>query len=48
LGAHDPRNLFPEMVRAIRVLRPNAFLIENVKGLLRPSFARYWDYLLQP
>jgi len=38
--------MFPEMARAIRSLRPKAVLIENVRGLVRPSFAKYFSYLL--
>lgn len=29
---HDGRNLFPEVLRAIRSLRPQAVLLENVRG----------------
>jgi DNA (cytosine-5)-methyltransferase 1 len=43
----DARNLFPEALRAIRELRPRAVLIENVHGLLRPSFRHYLQYLLR-
>lgn len=42
----DPRDMFPEAVRAVRELRPRAFLFENVKGLLRTSFSNYLDYIL--
>jgi DNA (cytosine-5)-methyltransferase 1 len=44
-GYRDERNLFPDTVAAIRTLRPKAVLIENVKGLLRQSFARYFEYI---
>ncbi|HUO29831.1 MAG TPA: DNA cytosine methyltransferase [Bryobacteraceae bacterium] len=44
-GYHDERNLFPDMVAAIRTLKPKAVLIENVKGLLRQSFSKYFDYI---
>ena len=37
-GHADARNLFPDLVRAVRVLRPRALIVENVKGLLRQSF----------
>jgi site-specific DNA-cytosine methylase len=36
-GQLDARNMFPEMLTAIRAMRPKAILIENVKGLLRQS-----------
>ena len=45
-GHTDDRNLFPEAIRAIRDIRPRAFLFENVKGLLRPSFANYYNYII--
>ncbi len=38
--------MFPEAVRAVRELRPHAFIFENVKGLLRESFANYFEYVL--
>ena len=44
-GFQDERNLFPDTVAAIRTLRPKVVLIENVKGLLRQSFARYFEYI---
>ncbi len=44
-GYEDERNLFPDPVAAIRALRPKAILIENVKGLLRGSFANYFEYI---
>lgn len=44
LGHDDPRGGFPQFVRAVRVIRPRAFLIENVAGLTRgarrPHFLR--------
>jgi DNA (cytosine-5)-methyltransferase 1 len=46
LGHTDKRNLFPEMCRAVRSLRPKAIFVENVKGLLRKSFAEYFEYIL--
>jgi DNA (cytosine-5)-methyltransferase 1 len=45
-GHIDRRNLFPEVVRAVRETQPHAILIENVKGLLRPRFARYFEYIV--
>jgi site-specific DNA-cytosine methylase len=41
-GAHrDRRDMWPEAVRAVRELRPRAFLFENVRGLTRPAFKAY-------
>lgn len=42
----DGRNLFPEAVRAVRQIRPRAFVFENVKGLVRESFAKYFAYIV--
>ncbi|MEU9268655.1 DNA cytosine methyltransferase [Streptomyces sp. NPDC048251] len=44
-GDEDERNMFPEMFRAVREIRPKAVLCENVRGLLRPSFAPYFEYI---
>ena len=45
-GHADVRNLFPDLVRAVRVLCPRAVIVENVRGLLRKSFAPYFKYIL--
>lgn len=45
-GYNDTRNLFPESIRAVRELKPKAVLFENVKGLLRESFAKYFEYII--
>ena len=44
-GYLDRRDMFPEAIRAVRELGPRAFLFENVKGLTRPSFANYFEYM---
>jgi len=44
-GYMDERDMFPEAVRAVRELRPRAFIFENVKGLLRETFADYFEYI---
>ena len=44
-GHMDDRDMFPEAVRALRELRPRAFLFENVKGLTRTAFADYLEYI---
>ena len=41
-GMDDRRNMFPHAVRAVREIAPKAFLFENVKGLLRKSFANFY------
>ncbi len=50
MGGHhradrDGRNMFPEVFRAIRSLNPKVVLLENVRGLKRPSFRPYLDYI---
>jgi DNA (cytosine-5)-methyltransferase 1 len=44
-GHMDARDMFPEAVRAVRELRPKAFIFENVKGLMRETFADYFEYI---
>lgn len=46
-GHEDARNMFPEVFRVVRETRPRAILCENVRGLLRPSFRPYFDYILR-
>jgi DNA (cytosine-5)-methyltransferase 1 len=41
----DERNMFPEAVRAVRELKPRAFIFENVRGLMRESFSVYFEYI---
>jgi DNA (cytosine-5)-methyltransferase 1 len=45
-GHQDDRNMFPQAVRVVREVRPRAFVFENVKGLLRKSFANYYSYII--
>lgn len=42
----DNRDMFPYAINGIRSLRPAAFIFENVKGLLRKSFASYFNYII--
>lgn len=42
----DERDMFPQAIRYVEQLQPKAFIFENVKGLLRQSFRRYFDYIL--
>jgi DNA (cytosine-5)-methyltransferase 1 len=44
-GHADERNLFPQTLEVIRRIKPMAVLIENVRGLARPSFSRYFNYI---
>jgi len=45
-GFDDERDMFPYAISAIRQLTPKAFIFENVKGLLRKSFAAYFNYII--
>jgi DNA (cytosine-5)-methyltransferase 1 len=42
----DKRDMFPAAIYAIEKLKPKAFIFENVKGLLRQTFADYFEYIL--
>lgn len=44
-GDRDDRNMFPETARAVRETKPRALMLENVKGLTRQSFNRYFEYI---
>lgn len=48
-GSHkahlDTRDMFPQAIRAVRTLKPRAFVFENVKGLTRTAFANYLEYI---
>ncbi len=44
-GYDDTRDMFPQAVRAVRELRPMAFIFENVRGLMRPAFRNYVEFL---
>ncbi len=46
-GRDDQRDMFPQAVRAVREIMPKAFIFENVKGLLRQSFANYYSYIIR-
>ena len=47
LGHDDSRNLFPEVLRAVRELRPAAVFLENVRGLLSGDPESYFAYILR-
>lgn len=46
-GKNDQRDMWPEAIRAVREMQPRAFLFENVRGLLRPSFASYLENIVE-
>ena len=41
----DKRDMFPALIKSIREVRPKAFIVENVKGLTRETFANYFQYI---
>lgn len=43
LGSEDERDLFPEAIRLVDECRPQAVMIENVRGLLDAVFEDYRD-----
>lgn len=43
---NDHRDMFPNAIRAIEILKPKVFIFENVKGLLRSSFKDYFEYII--
>lgn len=45
-GDADRRNLFPEVFRALRELKPEAILLENVRNLAGRSFLPYFEYII--
>jgi len=44
-GMNDSRNMFPAALALVRRCKPKLVLFENVAGLLRKSFAPYFDYV---
>ncbi|MCB1231677.1 MAG: DNA cytosine methyltransferase [Verrucomicrobiae bacterium] len=44
-GFRDRRDMFPAAVEAVRALAPAAFVFENVRGLLRPAFQNYVEFI---
>ncbi len=47
LGKEDERDLFPEAIRLIQEVEPRAVMLENVRGLLDPSFDGYRNQILK-
>lgn len=47
LAVLDPRNGFPELLRAVREVRPKMVLVENVVGLTNGAMRPYLDELVE-
>src|SRR3989304_734161 len=47
LGENDERDLFPQVLRLAREMRPPAVMIENVRGLATSRFIAYRERLLK-
>lgn len=45
LAHDDHRDMFPAAIKVIRILKPRAFILENVKGLTRSAFSNYLQYI---
>jgi DNA (cytosine-5)-methyltransferase 1 len=45
-GKDDVRDMIPEFVRAVKIIKPKAFLAENVPGLLNDKFESYLNNTL--
>ena len=43
---NDKRDLFSEATRTLAKTRPKSFIFENVRGLLRKSFSKYFGYII--
>ena len=43
---NDTRDMFPEAVRVLNEIRPKAFIFENVRGVLRKNFSKYFGYII--
>ncbi|NHC12662.1 DNA cytosine methyltransferase [Motilibacter deserti] len=46
LGADDERDLFPQALRLVREIEPQAVMLENVRGLSGPRFDGYRQQVL--
>lgn len=45
-GNDDVRDMWPQAIRAVREIRPEAFVFENVRGLMRAKFRPYLDSIV--
>ena len=45
-GVEDHRNMFPVFANALATIRPKAFLLENVNGLINGKMASHMEYIV--
>lgn len=45
-GVEDARNMFPIFAGALATVKPKAFLLENVNGLINGKLASHMDYIV--
>jgi DNA (cytosine-5)-methyltransferase 1 len=45
-GIEDDRNMFPVFARVLATLKPQAFLLENVNGLINGKLASHMEYII--
>jgi len=45
-ASDDRRDMFPAAAEVIRAVKPRAFILENVRGLTRASFANYFQLVM--
>ena len=46
-GVEDDRNMFPVFARAVATVKPKAFLLENVNGLIHGKLASHMEYIIK-
>lgn len=46
-GEEDERNMWPSFIEAVRAIRPQVFMAENVPGLLDPKFAPFVERVIE-
>ena len=46
MAYNDNRDLFSESTRTLFEVKPKAFMFENVRGLLRKNFSKYFSYII--
>ncbi len=45
-GVEDDRNMFPVFANALATIKPKAFLLENVNGLINGKMASHMEYIV--